>query len=159
MRKRIITPKIGSTRISADDADDSIDILHAAIIEVTSEAEDYPIESAFLSDEKGWRADSPGMQTIRLLFDKPQTISSISLVFEEMGAPRTQEFVVRYSAAGTLLKEIVRQQWNFSSPNATRETEKYKVNLPNIDSLELEVTPDISGGTACASLKRLRLES
>jgi hypothetical protein len=157
MRKRIITPKIGSTRAATDD---SIDILHAAIVEVTSEAEDYPIESAFLSDEKGWRAESSGTQTIRLLFDKPQKISGISLMFEERDAPRTQEFVVRaYSEAGASAKEIVRQQWNFSSPNATRETEEYRVNLPNIDSLELEVTPDISGGTARASLKSLRLDS
>ena len=67
---------------------------HAAVVEVTSEAQDYPVESAFGSGEaRGWRAAAPGLQTIRLVFDRPQKLKYISLVFEENETTRTQEFV------------------------------------------------------------------
>jgi hypothetical protein len=52
-------------------------------------------------------------------------------------------------------REIVRQQWNFSPPNTTREHEKYHVELSDVAVLELVIVPDISRGTACASLKSL----
>jgi len=54
-------------------------------------------------------------------------------------------------------REIVRQQWNFSKPASTREIEDYRVDLSNVTVLELAIVPDISGGTARASLKSLRL--
>src|SRR6516162_6552005 len=57
---------------------------HAAVVEFTSEDTDYPIEAAFVSgDTRGWRAAAPGDQTIRLVFDQPQRLKCISLVFEE----------------------------------------------------------------------------
>jgi XRCC1 N terminal domain len=56
----------------------------AAVVEVTSEDTAYPIESALLSGEKrGWRAEKPGTQTIRLIFDEPQNLRRIWLVFDE----------------------------------------------------------------------------
>jgi hypothetical protein len=71
---------------------------------------------------------------------------------------RTQEFVLRCSLdGGRSSREIVRQQWNFSSPDAVREVEEYPVNLSGITALELIIVPDISGGTVRASLKSLRL--
>jgi hypothetical protein len=51
----------------------------------------------------------------------------------------------------------VRQQWNFSSPDSIREVEEYQVELSDVTVLELTIVPDISGGTARASLKSLRL--
>jgi hypothetical protein len=51
----------------------------------------------------------------------------------------------------------VRQQWNFSPSETIREVEKYQVALSNVTVLELIIVPDISGGTARASLKNLRL--
>jgi hypothetical protein len=51
----------------------------------------------------------------------------------------------------------VRQQWNFSPPNTTREVEEYRVALSNVTVLELVIVPDISGGATHASLKSLRL--
>ena len=136
-----------------------LDVERAAIVEVTSEDKDYPVESAFVSGEaRGWRAAAPGSQTIRLVFDQPQRLKHISLVFEENETARTQEFVLRWSPdGGTSSKEIVRQQWNFSPPETTREVEEYQVELSNVTVLELIITPNMSGGAARASLKSLRL--
>jgi len=54
-------------------------------------------------------------------------------------------------------REIVRQQYNFSPATNTRELEDYTVNLDDVLILEINITPDISGGNARASLARLRL--
>jgi hypothetical protein len=102
-------------------------------------------------------ADS-GIQTIRLIFDEPQRLTRIALVFEETETERTQEFVLRWSGdGGRSFREIVRQQWNFSPPKTIREVEEYRVALSDVTVLELIVVPDISRGAARASLKRLCL--
>jgi len=136
-----------------------IDVSTAATVEVTSEQNDRPIETALLSRETpGWRAAMPGNQTIRLIFDEPQNLRRIALVFEENDTKRTQEFVLRWSPdGGRTFHEIVRQQWNFSPPETVRELEEYKVELSHVTVLELKITPDISGGIARAALKSLRL--
>jgi hypothetical protein len=136
-----------------------LDLERAAVVEVTSEDQGYPVESALLSGEKpGWRAANAGPQTIRLIFDEPQKLKRISLVFEEKEVKRTQEFVVRCSLdGGRSSREIVRQQWNFSPPGSVREVEEYQVDLSGVTALELMIVPDISGGTDRASLKSLRL--
>jgi hypothetical protein len=68
------------------------------VVEVTSEDKEFPVESAFISgDARGWCAAEPGSQTIRLVFDHPQRLKRISLVFEERETARTQEFVLRWS--------------------------------------------------------------
>ena len=51
----------------------------------------------------------------------------------------------------------MRQQWNFSPPTTTQEIEEYRVELADVTVLELVIVPDISRGSARASLKRLRL--
>ncbi len=156
MRKRIITPPPETIQTRGGGG---LDVERAAIVEVTSEDKDFPIESAFVSgDSRGWRADAPGIQTIRLIFDQPQKLKCISLVFEENEAQRTQEFVLQWSPDGGLsVKEIVRQQWTFSPPTSTREIEEYKVDFSNVTLLELLIKPNISGGLDRASLKNLRL--
>src|SRR5262245_12278515 len=125
MRKRLVTPTSESFRTRGEGW---LDIERAAVVEVTSEDKDYPVESAFVSGETpGWRAAAPGSQTIRLIFDQPQRLSCISLVFEENETARTQEFVLRWSPdGGKSIKEIVRQQWNFSPPETIREVEEYR---------------------------------
>ncbi len=128
-------------------------------MEVTSEENGYPIESALLRGEKlGWRAANAGAQIIRLIFDEPQKLRRIQLVFEDTENTRTQEFVLRWCAdTEHSFREIVRQQWNFSQPDAVRETEDYAVEISRVKTLELIIVPDISGGTAWASLRNLRL--
>ena len=136
-----------------------LDIERAATVEITSEEKDYLVEAAFvLRETHGWRAAEPGPQTIRLVFDQPQRLKRISLVFEEKETARTQEFVLRWSAdGGNLFREIVRQQWNFGPPETIREVEEYQVDLASVTVLELIIVPNVSGGSARASLKSLRL--
>ena len=113
MRKRLITavPQVGPRTDQ-----DWLDLGSLATVEVTSETKDHPVECALLlSESRGWRAAQPGTQIIRLLFDHPQRVKRISLVFEETENTRTQEFVLRWSSDfGRSFREIVRQQWNFS---------------------------------------------
>jgi hypothetical protein len=136
-----------------------LDLNRTALVEVTSEENGYPIESALLETENhGWRAANPGPQTIRLVFDEPQKLRRIWLAFEDSENTRTQEFVLRWSPdAGHSFREIVRQQWNFSPPDSVRETEDYIVELSGVTALELVIVPDNSGGAARASLASLRL--
>ncbi len=156
MRKRLITPTAETVRSRGERW---LDVERAAMVEFTSEDKDYPVESAFVSGEaRGWRAAAPGSQTIRLVFDQPQRLKYISLVFEENETARTQEFVLRWSPdGGSSSKEIVRQQWNFSPPETTREVEEYQVELSNVTVLELMIVPSMNGGAARASLKSFRL--
>jgi hypothetical protein len=156
MRKRLITPTSETIRARGEGW---LDVERTAVVEVTSEDKNFPVELAFTSgDTRGWRAESPGNQTIRLIFDQPQRLKCIYLVFEESETRRTQEFVLRWSPNGdTSLEEIVRQQWNFSPPESTREVEEYRVDLANVTLLELIIKPNIGGGVARASLKNLRL--
>ena len=128
MRKRLITPTAESIRTRSEGW---LDVERAAVVEVTSEDGGYPVESAFVSgDSRGWRAAVPGSQTIRLIFDQPQRLKRIFLVFEEHHTARTQEFVLRWSPdGGDSVREIVRQQWNFSPPNTVEECEDYQLEL------------------------------
>jgi hypothetical protein len=156
MRKRLITP-IPQKAPSLDEG--WLDLDRGAVVEVTSEEKEYPVEAALVAGEtRGWRAADSGTQTIRLIFDEPQRLTRIALVFEETETTRTQEFVLRWSAdGGHSFREIVRQQWNFSPPNTTREHEEYHVQLSDVTVLELVIVPDISRGAARASLKSLRV--
>jgi XRCC1 N terminal domain len=112
MRKRLITPTPESIRTRGAGW---LDIERAAVVEVTSEDKEFPVEAAFVSeDSRGWRAAAPGSQTIRLIFDQPQRLKCISLVFEENETERTQQFVLRWSSNGERsLKEIVRTAVEF----------------------------------------------
>jgi hypothetical protein len=136
-----------------------MDLDRIASVQVSSEEADYPIESALLLEGKrGWRAAESGMQIIRLMFDEPQTLRRILLVFEDTENNRTQEFVLRWSSdIQYSSREIVRQQWNFSPPHSVRETEDFPVELSKVKVLELEIIPDKSGGEIRASLMSLRL--
>jgi hypothetical protein len=156
MRKRIIAHGPGE---SAAAEPDWMDLDLVAQVEITSEDADYPIESALIPGTgSSWRAAQPGEQTIRLLFDEPRSLRRVHLVFHEDEHARTQEFVLRWSAdGGQSYREILRQQYNFSPPAATREVEDYDIELNGVTALELKIVPDISGGSAPASLAQLRI--
>jgi hypothetical protein len=152
MRKRLVPHEL-DTRAGAQWLD-----LSSASVEVTSEDPAHPIEHALLrTDDEGWRAGQPGVQRVRILFDAPQTLQRIRVEFVETETQRTQEFVLRWSTGEAAAHEIVRQQWNFSPGGSARETEEYEVRLTGVRMLELTVTPDIGGGAAYASLRRLCL--
>jgi hypothetical protein len=156
MIKRIIGPDTMDLS-SAGERWLNLDTL--AQVEVTSEDAAYPVEMGLLPPSKsGWRAAQPGPQTVRLVFDKPQRIKHVQLRFHEDESPRTQQFVLRWSAnGGRTYREIVRQQYNFSPPDTTDEREDYTLDLDAVTNLELSIVPDISGGSARASLAQLRL--
>ena len=154
MRKRII-----KTFVSKPTEQPWLDLEKIASVQMTSEDAAFPIESALsLEGKQGWRAAEPGVQTIRLLFDQPQRLRRISLVFVETEIQRTQEFSLRWSPDwGDSFQEIVRQQWNFSSPDATREIENYEVQLSNVTLLDMTVNPDNGNRTSRASLLSWRV--
>jgi hypothetical protein len=156
MRKRIIGH--GPREVEAPEPG-WLDLDLLAQAEITSEDADYPIESALIQGTgQGWRAAEPGEQTIRLLFDEPLSLRRVHLMFHEGEQERTQEFVLRWSPdGGQTYREILRQQYNFSPPGETREVENYEVDLDRVTVLELKIVPDISGGSARASLAQLRL--
>jgi len=156
MRKRIIN---SNQKKNVDSDHEWLDIHKLVVVEVTSEDDAYPIESALLPGKaSGWRASGPGKQLIRLLFDNPQRLQWIRLNFEELEIERTQEYVLRWSPdGGQTYQEIIRQQWNFSPAGATSEIEDYQVELPAVTILELIINPDISERNAFASLKDLLL--
>ena len=156
MRKRLISiPGTNDSTLSRH----WLDLTQAAVVEVTSEAPGYPVEGAFLSHhERGWRAATPGKQVIRLLFDEPQRIRTIRLVFKEEQDARTQEFLLRWLPHGTdSWRDVVRQQWNFSPPLTVEEREEYTLDLASAAALELTVNPDISKPGVHASLEELRV--
>jgi len=156
MFKRIIGQ---DTRDASLGNQDWLNVDALAQVEVTSEDPAHPIESGLLpGSDAGWRAAQPGPQIVRLVFNQPQKIRRMHVVFHEHELERTQQFVLRWSSdGGQSYREIVRQQYNFSPPATTSEREDYSVDLDGVTALELNIVPDISGGSARASLAQLRL--
>jgi len=136
-------------------------VVDVAQIELTSEALEHPIESALIEDRGiGWRASQPGEQRIRLIFDRPQHIRQVHLVFEDAEQERLQEFALRASSdRGHTYATIVRQQFFFSPSGATREVEDYVVDLEAITDVELHIIPDRSGRPVFANLRELRISA
>ena len=156
MRKRVVSAVPKDSPLPDGDW---LDLERLAQVEVTSEDAAHSIESALMPGaEPGWRAAHPGPQTIRLIFDRPQRLRRIWLLFIEPDVARTQEFALSWSPdGGRSFKEILRQQWNFSFPSAIREVEDYHVELSGVTQLELTIVPDQRGGDARASLSQWRL--
>jgi len=155
MRKRITSkPQLESPSAKTS----WLDLEALARVEVTSEDAAHPIESALLTvGATGWRAESPGEQTVRLLFEAPQRLRRIRLLFREEKEARTQEFVLRWSpTTENSFRDVVRQQYHFSPSGATEEIEEYQVELEEVAALELKIIPNVSGGSY-ASLAQLRL--
>lgn len=128
-------------------------------VELTSEDAEFPVESGLLPGSPlGWRAAQPGPQSVRLVFDRPQKIRRLYLQFHETELARTQQFLLQWSSdGGRSYREIVRQQYNFSPPETTEESEDYTVDLEGVTHLELNIVPDISGGPARASFAQFRI--
>jgi hypothetical protein len=154
MRKRIIDRPLQDRA-----ADDWLNLEFLARVETTSEDPAHPIESALIPGAgSGWRAAQSGTQIIRIVFDRALKLRRLFLVFQEEEQARTQEFALHWLAEGEKrFRPIVRQQYNFSPPGTMREIEDYRVDLDRLMALELTIIPDVSRGSACASLKQLLL--
>ncbi len=125
-------------------------------VELTSEDPRHPFDPVFEEGgDKGWRAEHPGRQTVRLRFDKPQNVHRIRLRFVDRDHERSQEFVLRYAAAAGPVRDIVRQQWSFSPGGSTEEVEDYTVDLQGVTTIELEIDPDRGKNTLPATLAEL----
>jgi hypothetical protein len=157
LRKAVLGVAAGRAEPELEDR--WLDLERIARVEVTSEDPASPVEGALVpGGETGWRAAGPGAQTIRIVFDQPERLRRIDLLFVEPEATRTQEFVLRWSPdGGRSFREVVRQQWNFSPGGSVRQAEDYRVRLDGVTALELDIVPDVSGGDARASLARWRV--
>jgi hypothetical protein len=159
MRKEIIGH--GTTAGKSHDDADWLDLEPIARVELTSEDPAFPIENALSPNpernEHGWRAATPGPQTIALVFTVPTHLRRIFAHMIERETERGQEFVLRYSSAKETGREIVRQQWTFSPTGSTQEIEDYTVDLEGVTRLELVIDPDRGRGHSRATLNALRL--
>ncbi len=156
MRKRMIA----SHPSSPEEVDTHwLPLEQIALVEVTSAESKNPIENALIfGAESCWRAVLAGEQTIRLIFDNPQHLQYIRLVFLEREIERSQEFVLSWSPArGKSAHEIVYQQWNFSPNGSAQETEDYHIDLSEVIQIALKIVPDRNWGEARASLLQFRL--
>src|SRR5213082_1677613 len=144
MRKRI-TSKPQRESPSANTS--WLDLEALARVEVTSEDAAHPIESALLAvGATGWRAQSPGEQTVRLLFDAPQRLRRIRLLFREESEARTQEFVLRWSpTTESSWRDVVRQQYHFSPLGATQVRDDRKFQSSHVFQRDLIFLDLLSG--------------
>jgi hypothetical protein len=95
------------------------DLESIASVEITSEDPAFPIESALVRRNKGgWLAAEPGVQTIRLIFDEPQKLRRISLIFEETETKRTQEREARQAAQCNPSSRSARKSCGTSHPRS-----------------------------------------
>ncbi|MEG9437158.1 hypothetical protein JAO29_13450 [Edaphobacter sp. HDX4] len=156
MRKIVVSQNVNGQ----PESDAWLELEKIASVEISSEDPAFPIEHALGKTPTGWRASAPGPQRIRILFDQPQTIRRIQLHFVDRASERSQEFWL-LALVDNELREIVRQQWNFSPNGATEELEDLKVELNGVTALELRIDPDRSHDPTqsqhVASLASLRL--
>jgi hypothetical protein len=158
MRKSILTPNPAT---KTPIGDNWRDLVRIARVEITSEDAACPIEDALgKTATTGWRAATTGPQVIRLHFDEPLAIKRLALHFVEKAAERSQEIAV-YASSGGELREVLRQQWNFSPSGTTEEAEDYTLDLTGVTILELRIDPDRShdpnDSKSYASLQSLKL--
>jgi hypothetical protein len=147
-----------SVESSSNPQEEWLDLEAIARAEVTSEDPNFPIESAITAKARcGWRAAETGEQVIRLVFDRPTPLHRIRLEFSETEVERTQEFTLRWAPTGEALREIVRQQWNFSPLGSTSEVEDYRVDLDRVSIIELRLKPDLRPDHGLATLAAWRL--
>lgn len=155
MRKSVLSPLATEQRPSLDA---SLDLEQLASVEISSEDPAHPFENALHGEQTdGWRAATPGRQTIRLQFDEPRAIHRIHLEFREPHRERSQEFSLSATMANQHRQEIVRQQWTFSPNGSTTEVEDYTVHLPDVSVLELTIDPGRHDQQAIASLQNLAI--
>lgn len=155
MRKSILH---ANTDHAIPSSDRWLDLEELTRIEISSEDPLYPFENALHGDGRsGWRAAAPGLQVVRLTFDKPQSIHRIRLEFREDGQERVQEFALYATTRNQARREVLRQQWNFSPAGSTLEVEDYPVELADVTEIELQIDPGRHDKQKIASLQSIAL--
>lgn len=161
MRKSLIDQSASASNATTPQ-DHWLDIDALAAIQITSEDPQFPVDNALKGEPSiGWRAAAKGPQFIRLNFDAPTAIRRIHLHFVETGCERSQEIAIYAASDKGELREVVRQQFTFSSGGSTEEIEDYTVNLSGVTTLEIRIDPDRSHDPThsqnFATLQSLRL--
>src|SRR5262245_45364810 len=153
LRKQIVpNPSRGLVPLPGE-----IQIANVAVVQVTSEEAEHPIDHAF-DPNRGpgatrWVADAPGEQSVTLLFDRPQTIHQIEIEVEELAVSRTQELALSFSAdGGRTYRELIRQEFNFTPPGTSFERERWTVSAEAETHLRLSIKPDKGGRVGRATL-------
>ena len=156
MRKKNINSEISTIE---NHQENWLNLSELAEVEFTSENPAQPIEEALeLNKNSYWQAGTPGQQKIIIHFDQPQQLTQLQLLFEENEQSRTQEFSIHWSSdQGRNYQEVVRQQFNFSPPDTSRQLENYNLNLTNATSIKLIIIPDLNNDAAKASMSYLRV--
>ena len=155
MRKSIVYRNVDH---AVSFSDQWLDLEELATVEISSEDPLSPFENALYGTERsGWRASTPGPQTIRLTFDEPRSIRRIRLEFREDGPERVQEFALYATTTNQARKEILRQQWTFSPGGSTREIEDYPLELVDATAIELQIDPGRHDKQRVASLQSIAL--
>jgi hypothetical protein len=156
MQKTIISAT--GTNIDVSQAGSWLDLEKIAKVELTSEDVEHPFEHALRSDTlNGWRASTPGPQVIRLCFEYAQTIRRIRLVFREEQVDRAQEIALFVIAQNATRKELVRQQWVFSSRGSNTELEDYYFDLKGVTAIELQIDPGRHDKQVFATLESIQI--
>lgn len=153
-RRETVPPATSATMISIPDV---------AGVLVSSEDSLHPIDHVF-DDYNGpggtrWIAGELGEQTIILPFDRPQRLQMVNLEIEESEMSRTQELSLAVSDdSGQRYKELLRQEYNFSPPDATFEREWWAVPVEDITHLRLIIKPDKGDKSSRATMTSLKLQ-
>lgn len=157
MRKSI-APVVAETPETPFEGGSWFDLEHTAHVELSSEDPEYPFENALKdTSTRQWKAATPGVQHIKLSFDKLQTVKRIYLRFLESSVERSQEIALYAWAEDQPGRELVRQQWTFSPNGSTAETEDYYFDLTRVKSIELRIDPGRHDQHAIATLQSIRI--
>ena len=141
---------------------DKISVPSLGTVFLSSEEKDHPIDHVFDSNRgpggTRWIAAQPGVQTIIVAFDSPQTIHQVHLEIEEPEISRTQELQLSLSTdGGETYRELLRQEYTFSPPGTTFEREEWSIPVEGVTHLQLMITPDKGGKPCQATLTTLTL--
>lgn len=159
LRKQILLP---DTAAKSRPVTPELDVPAVATVFLTSEAPDHPIDHVF-DRQRGpgatrWIAAAPGEQTLVLAFDAPQPIERVLVEIEETEVARTNQLQLALSCDGEQsYREIVRQEYTFSPPGTTFESEDWAVSSAGVTHLRLWILPDKSGNPCRATLTSLAL--
>jgi len=161
-RPRLRKRPLETDPASAARAPGEMDIAACATVAYSSEDRDHPVENLFDEDSgpggTRWLSARPDtIEHIVVEFDQPQTISRLVYEVEETVRERTQEVRVEVSDnGGRTYRQILVQEYNFSSRGATYQREEQRLDLPRVTHLRLTIVPNKSG-SGTASLTALRL--
>jgi len=153
LRKQIIPASTRAGAAGERRPPDFKDVPAIATVLVTSESPEHPVDHLFDGQDgpggTRWIASVDGAQELILAFDAPQTIREVRLESEEPHRSRTQVVTLSLSRdGGNAYREILRQEFNFSSPGTTVQRETWNIPAEGVTHLRLVIEPD-KGGLPC----------